>query len=97
MFPVVKANPPNRWKRYGPELDDDAVKRLLDAELRKAFGTAEHHVGEMKVKCVFKGVTYELLSDADFLRAASNLPSFPKLHREFDAVRLARPTGGKAP
>ena len=52
----------------------------------------------MKVKCIFKGVTYELLSDAHFLGVATQaIPNFPRLHREFDAVEVARRTGQVAP
>lgn len=88
LLPAVKQNPPRRWKRFGANLDDAAIGQLLDDELQRAFGTAKHRVGEMKVKCVFKGVTYELLSDPAFLEAAKAIPTFAKLYLEFDAVKL---------
>ena len=94
LLPSVKTNRPIRWKR----LNDEIVGRLLDEELQKAFGTARHLVGEMKVKCIFKGVTYELLSDAHFLGvAAQAIPNFPKLHRAFDAVEVGGATRDKVP
>ncbi len=88
LLPGVKKSPLSRWNRFGP-LDDATIGRLLEDELKKAFGTAKHHIGEMKVTCIFKGVTYELLSDAKFIGVATQaIPTFPTLHREFDAVEM---------
>jgi len=88
LLPSVRNNPPHEWKRYGLNLDGDAMGQLLDRAICRAFGTAKHLVGDMKVKCVFKGVTYELLSDKKFLEVAVKaIPSLPKLHVEFDALK----------
>jgi len=44
----------------------------------------------MKVKAVFKGVTYESLSDPDFIRIAHEaIPSLDFLHDEYDAAKAA--------
>lgn len=84
---AVLANPPRNWvKAYPRDQRDDVVKQRLDDELTKAFGRVETIVGAMEVKVLFKGVTYELLSDPHFLSAASDrLPSLD-LHREFSAI-----------
>jgi hypothetical protein len=88
LLPAVLANPPRSWvKAYPTDQRDAVVRRRLDEELRKAFGKVETIVGAMEVNVLFKGVTYELLSDPDFLSVASEkLPSLEKLHREFSAV-----------
>jgi hypothetical protein len=42
----------------------------------------------MNVKAIFKGVTYESLSDPEFMRIASQkIPSMDTLHDEFDAAK----------
>jgi hypothetical protein len=88
LLPAVVANPPKSWvKAYPHDQHKDIVKQRLDHELKKAFGKVETIVGAMEVKVLFKGVTHELLSDADFLSVASEkLPGLDKLHREFSAV-----------
>jgi hypothetical protein len=88
LLPAVLANPPRSWvKAYPPDQRNDVVKQRLDEELSKAFGKVENIVGAMEVKVLFKGVTYELLSDPHFLSVASEkLPSLEKLHREFSAI-----------
>jgi hypothetical protein len=88
LLPAVVANPPKSWvKAYPPDQHDGIVRQRLDDELKKAFGKVETIVGAMEVKVLFKGVTHELLSDADFLSVASEkLPGLDKLHREFSAV-----------
>ena len=85
------------WKKYGKTLDEAAVSGLLDDALRRAFEVAKRHVREMQVKCVFKGVTYELLSDPRFIEATTKaIPTFANLYREFDALRLVRPAANQS-
>ena len=88
LLPSVEANPPTRWKRFlGPRPDRDQIARLLDRELTDAFGSVDDLVANMSLTIVFKGVTYESLSDPDFLRTARRaIPSFLELHTEYDAV-----------
>jgi hypothetical protein len=85
---AILANPPKNWVKACPQNQRDAVvMERLDEELRKAFGKVETIVGAMEVKVLFKGVTYEMLSEPKFLSVASDkLPSLEKLHREFSAV-----------
>lgn len=88
LLPAVLANPPRSWvKAYLHDQRKDVVMQRMDEELRKAFGKVETIVGAMEVKVLFKGVTYELLSDPHFLSVASEkLPTLEKLHREFSAI-----------
>jgi len=81
--------PPGRWNRFlGNGSNKDAVERLLRGELTEAFGSVEDLFHEMKVKAVFKAVTYESLSDPEFIRIAREaIPSLDCLHEEFDAAR----------
>jgi len=43
----------------------------------------------MSVKAIFKGVTYESLSDPEFMRIArQEIPLLDTLHDEFDAAKV---------
>ena len=88
LLPAVLANPPKNWiKAYPPDRHDVVVEQRLNEELEKAFGKVDALVGAMEVKVLFKGVTYEMLSDPNFLAVAGEkLPSLADLHREFSAV-----------
>jgi hypothetical protein len=90
LTPALLLEPPRRWVRSGGQKPDEAVvRRLLDRELRSAFGTADDLVEGMKVRVAFKGVTYDLLNDEDFRAAAAKaVPELgEKLHAEFDAAK----------
>jgi len=91
LLPSVVENPPNRWKRFlGERPSAKETERLLRSELTKAFGSYEDLFNDMKVKAVFKGVTYESLSDPDFIRIAHEaIPSLDFLHDEYDAAKAA--------
>ena len=89
MLPLVKRTTPKEWcKSDGTKPDPDTLRQFLDDDLRRAFGTADRLTKLMEVKLVFKGVTYELLTDAKFLEAARQaIPELQKLYDEFDAAR----------
>ena len=91
LLPSVEANPPARWKKFlGTFPDRDQISRLLDRELTKAFGSIDALIANMKLTVVFKGVTYESLSDPEFRRVAQEaIPSFPDLHVEYDAAKAS--------
>src|SRR5437016_6529637 len=72
LLPSVAKNPPVRWKRFlGEYPNDQQVERMLRRELTGAFGDSDDVFHDMNVKAIFKGVTYESLSDPDFMRIAS--------------------------
>jgi hypothetical protein len=89
ILPTVTKNPPVRWKRYlGDHANSQQVESLLRRELTEAFGLSDDVLEEMKVKIIFKGVTYESLNDPDFIRIAlEKIPSLEALHDEFDAAK----------
>lgn len=89
LLPGVVANPPDRWRRLlGAYPRADEIERLLRAELKKKFGSAKDICGDMKVTAIFKGVTYESLSDPEFIKVATEaIPSLENLHDEFDAAK----------
>ncbi len=91
LFPSVKAKFPPRWKRVlGPAPTDAQIRQHLLAEILAAFGTAEALVKDMSVSALFKGVTYETLTNPDFLKLAQT--EFPQLRlmEEYDAAREAK-------
>lgn len=89
LLPTVIDNPPARWNRFlGGGSRDQVIERLLDKELTDAFGCSEDLFADMKVKAVFKGVTYESLNDPEFMRIATEeIPTIDDLHEEFDAAK----------
>ena len=89
LLPSFAQNPPTRWKRFlGEHPRDKEVERMLRSELTEAFGLSDDVFQGMKVKALFKGVTYELLSDPEFIRIASEaIPILNTLHDKFDAAK----------
>lgn len=89
LLPSVLASPPNRWRKFlGSTPNAEETKRILRDELSTAFGLVEHVFHDMKVKVLFKGVTYESLSSPDFMLVAQKaIPSLRLLHEEFDAAK----------
>ena len=65
---------------------------MLDRDLTAAFGTVDDLISNMGLKVVFKGVTYESLSDPEFQRVAQEaIPAFAELHTEYDAAKASVP------
>jgi hypothetical protein len=89
LLPSVAKNPPARWKKFlGEHPEDQEIERMLRNELADAFGRSDDVFQDMNVKAIFKGVTYESLSDPEFMRIASQkIPSLDTLHDEFDAAK----------
>lgn len=84
LLPSVWNNPPGRYQKYiGNTPSKDQIKRMLEDDLNKAFGNARDIIKEMKVSLIFKGVTYELLSNKEFIKIAKKaIPSLESLHQE---------------
>lgn len=91
LLPAVAANPPRRWvKSLGQNPSADQLRCQLDAELATAFGNANDVTDAMKIRVVFKGVTYESLNDPNFVDiAAKAIPSLRFLHEEYDATKAS--------
>jgi hypothetical protein len=71
LLPSIAKNPPARWTRFlGEHPRDQKVEQMLRTELMAAFGNSDGVFRDMNVKAIFKGVTYESLSDPEFMRIA---------------------------
>src|SRR5262249_16153722 len=83
-FPALKRRPPREWTpSNGLRPDPTTIRAYLEQDLADAFGTANDLIGEMRVECRFKGVTHELLTDPEFVKAAvAEFPELQKLHDE---------------
>lgn len=87
LLPSVMRNPPQWWKKYGATLQEEQAGRLLGQELRKAFGDASQLVGQMRVRVVFKAVTYASLVDPKFQEVVKEkLPFLQATHDEHVAA-----------
>ena len=89
LGPSVIKNCPAKWTKYlGEKPTEKAIKELLDSELAKLFGTAKDIIGKMEVKLMFKGITYEMLSNDKFIEVVkSKFPTIKFVHEEYDAAR----------
>jgi hypothetical protein len=98
LLPSVAKTPPFRWTRFlGEHPSDQSVEQMLRSELVAAFGNSDGVFEGMKVKAIFKGVTYELLSDPKFMRVASKaIPLLDRLHDEFEAAKAEQGEGSTA-
>ena len=98
LLPSLSRRPPKEWiPSSGQRPPKEDVRRFLEEDLKGAFGTAAQLVGEMKVRCVFKGVTYELLKNSEFLQAATKaIPDLKRFHKEFEAAEGVTPDSPQA-
>src|ERR1700683_4979568 len=89
VLPNVLRNPPTRWNSFLEENSSrQEVENILRSEMAYAFGNTDNVFQDMKVKAIFKGVTYELLSNPEFMRIASRaIPVLETLHDEFEAAK----------
>jgi len=89
LLPSVAASPPHRWTKFlGSTRAPADCERLLRRELDNVFGSCDDIFRDMRVKLLFKGVTYEMLNDPDFMRLAhERIPALGSLHDEFDAAK----------
>ena len=100
LLPSVIKSPPGRWTRsLGEHPSEQCIEQMLRSELAAAFGNSDGVFQDMKVKAIFKGVTYESLSDSEFMRVASHaIPMLDTLHDEFDAAKAeGKRDGNPAP
>jgi len=90
LLPSVSLNPPTRWTKFiGSNPTSKDIRPFLEEDLRKSFGSAQEWIEKMEVKVQFKAVTYEALSDPDFVRTVyTAIPSLTRTHDEFFAVPL---------
>ncbi len=90
LVPIVQKTPPRDWP--GPMTPQEVEKRVGQA-LDQAFERITMLTRGMRVRVLFKGVTYECLNDPAFIRAAQK--AFPDLglHTEHDALPEAGAEG----
>lgn len=92
LFPLVRQNVPSDWRKYFTGTPSDSELRdLLSDALARAFGAPSDHLQKMSCSVIFKGITYELLSDKQFVETArKHVKSAVRLHVEYEAAK-ARP------
>jgi hypothetical protein len=89
LFPLVRQNVPSDWRKYftGPPSDPE-LRDLLSDALARAFGAPADHFQKMSCSVIFKAITYELLSDQQFVETArKQIKSAVRLHVEYEAAK----------
>ncbi|MEE9405166.1 MAG: hypothetical protein V3V20_09755, partial [Algisphaera sp.] len=89
LLPSAMSNPPAHWRKHiESNPNEDTMRKMLNNEIIHVSGSPSQLVNQMKIKLVFKAVTYELLSDEKFMMVAKEaLPGLPELHTEYDAAK----------
>lgn len=90
LLPGFIQNPPQRLKSqlFG-EIDKEVARKFIGDELDKQIPTVDKLIGEMKLNCDFKDVTFEMLNDEDFIKlieAKYPYNNFAKLYSEQEAI-----------
>jgi hypothetical protein len=67
LLPRIRSNPPQRYKRklQVSDIRDDDLLYLLRDDLKSSFGSSDE-VFDPELRCVFKDVAYESISDPRF-------------------------------
>lgn len=92
LLPAVKQSPPERWRSFlGPNPSDEQCSEQLRRDLEQAFGSADKIVKDMKVKLLFKGVTYDTLTDENFRKLAKEKLPGVIIMNEYDAAQGEKP------
>lgn len=95
LLPDVRKNPPDDLMGgiFGNKPSDDEIKRYIEHTLSLAMPKAEIFVGNMKLQCDYKDVTYEILNDKEFfdnLIKAFPYTDWPGMpYEEYNAAREA--------
>lgn len=99
LLGAVRGKVPERWTAtLGPRPTDDQIKRRLEDELKRAYGTAERYLDDIEVRLVYKNVTVEMLKDADFRASAEKAKlDLDEICEEYDAARSRSASSQSAP
>ncbi|MGA3209335.1 MAG: hypothetical protein ABSE05_16125 [Syntrophales bacterium] len=90
LTPAIKANTPNRWKKFLPEQPNEKqLREILDNELARIFGSAELNLKKIEVTVIYKGITYETLSNPDFIELVNRKIPLQNLFEEYEAAKQA--------
>jgi len=96
LSPSVVKNCPARWTKFlGNKPSETAVTDMLNSELEKLFGSADKIISNIEIKLMFKGVTYEMLNDEEFVKLVqTKIPNIHAVHDEYDAARESNSIAG---
>ena len=91
LTPAMKKKPPqDLLDQITGKVTTEHITLYLSKRLEEVFPTAEGLVGDMKLECVRKGVTYETLASVDFqkkVREAFPFEDWDKPFSEFTAAK----------
>lgn len=94
LTPALKKKPPQDLEdQITGKVTTEHITLYLTKRLEEVFPTAEALVGDMKLECVRKGVTYETLANGDFqkkVRDAFPFEDWDKPFSEFTAAKAVQ-------
>lgn len=94
LTPALRKKPPqDLLDQVSSKLTTEHMTRYLSHRLEEVFPRAETLVGEMKLDCIRKGVTYETLASGDFqekVRDAFPYEDWDKPFSEFTAAKAVQ-------
>jgi hypothetical protein len=93
ILPDVINQLPDKWqKQLGPTPNPEHVRFRIIDDLLHSFGDPEKRCGTLKVSCVFKEVTYDMLKDKEFAKIIEEHFHELPLMEEFSAAKERSPS-----
>ena len=89
LLPNIVKSPPQRWGLFLEEAPSEGdCRKLLEEDLKRAYGSAAKHLGKIEVRDVYKNITVEMLHDQGFEKAAEKVGLLVKKNaEEYDAAK----------
>jgi hypothetical protein len=91
LLPAVQRKHPERWDKFisatTKKEKDNEIANLLNSEIEDAFESAKKVVDKMDVTKIYKGITYELLHNKDFVTAVGKAVPSADLEEVYNTER----------
>jgi len=92
ILPEVLQQLPEKWrKQLGPDPRPEHVHFRIIDDLLRSFGDPEKLCDSLKVSCIFKDVTYDMLKDNKFAETMRAYFHEPPMLEEFSAAKERQP------
>jgi len=96
LVPVVKKNPPpDLLRQTSTPITVDKARHYLEHELDKTIPDIDKLISDIKINCLFKDVTLEMLKNDEFQKAVAEafpLEPWARPFTEFEAAKAVQPS-----